>query len=311
MLLFLALLLVFPYIRANIYFPIIHKYIKHQNNPNGPFFIQYGIHGYLVPMEMVEWDQKKGSDFLQKLFRDTILPHKTPWMALLPDLPPEDSRLKEMTQKALDHGALAILVPLSNFSTKKQNLRTSAKDFFPRPLSIPTGFILKQDYQQILKITEKFVEDGFLYSVLNPNDDFEGSPGYFLAGILFLMGALFTVFFYNFIKAVMNSTDISRGYSYGRLMGKVDLDKLPVIPWNSQLNLVIDDRCSICLEDFSNKQFDEEVCPDFPLTNRLRKLPCGHFYHSFCIDPWLLGRSVLCPLCKKNALTMIEEVEKR
>lgn len=42
--------------------------------------------------------------------------------------------------------------------------------------------------------------------------------------------------------------------------------------------------CSICTEDFGG---DVE----------LRSLPCGHRFHPTCIDPWLLERSLTCPLC--------------
>lgn len=41
--------------------------------------------------------------------------------------------------------------------------------------------------------------------------------------------------------------------------------------------------CSICTEDFN-----EGI--------KLRSLPCGHVFHPMCIDPWLLKRSVTCPL---------------
>jgi hypothetical protein len=41
--------------------------------------------------------------------------------------------------------------------------------------------------------------------------------------------------------------------------------------------------CSICTEDFIEGA-------------KLRLLPCGHFYHPQCIDPWLTDRSRTCPL---------------
>jgi hypothetical protein len=41
--------------------------------------------------------------------------------------------------------------------------------------------------------------------------------------------------------------------------------------------------CSVCTEDFVES---EDV----------RILPCGHFYHQRCIDPWLLDFASTCPL---------------
>nr|CAG8475922.1 6290_t:CDS:2 [Entrophospora candida] len=43
--------------------------------------------------------------------------------------------------------------------------------------------------------------------------------------------------------------------------------------------------CAICLEDFDDG-------------DELRFLPCKHEYHAECIDPWLIEKSSLCPLCK-------------
>lgn len=35
---------------------------------------------------------------------------------------------------------------------------------------------------------------------------------------------------------------------------------------------------------------------EFKQGTRLRSLPCGHIFNHKCIDPWLLSRSVTCPL---------------
>jgi len=45
-------------------------------------------------------------------------------------------------------------------------------------------------------------------------------------------------------------------------------------------------RCSVCLSDFHSGQ-------------RLRLLPCGHYFHQKCVDPWLLKRCD-CPLCRSD-----------
>ncbi len=47
------------------------------------------------------------------------------------------------------------------------------------------------------------------------------------------------------------------------------------------------EMCPICLDDFEHLEV-------------LNELPCGHFYHISCIQPWLLNRSPCCPMCKED-----------
>ena len=48
-----------------------------------------------------------------------------------------------------------------------------------------------------------------------------------------------------------------------------------------------DPTCSICLCEYEE---DEEV----------KKLRCGHFFHSECIDTWLINKKALCPICRQG-----------
>lgn len=42
-------------------------------------------------------------------------------------------------------------------------------------------------------------------------------------------------------------------------------------------------ECAVCIEELQS-------------TEQYRELPCGHQFHSDCIDPWL-EQSVTCPMC--------------
>lgn len=47
------------------------------------------------------------------------------------------------------------------------------------------------------------------------------------------------------------------------------------------------ETCAICVEDFQENDMT-------------RILPCNHFFHPDCIDPWLISHSSMCPLCKRS-----------
>ena len=45
--------------------------------------------------------------------------------------------------------------------------------------------------------------------------------------------------------------------------------------------------CTICLETL--KKGDE-----------VKKLPCGHVFHSACVTPWLIKKRPVCPVCRQG-----------
>jgi len=49
------------------------------------------------------------------------------------------------------------------------------------------------------------------------------------------------------------------------------------------------ENCVICLCDFEAGEL-------------ITVLPCGHGYHKECIEPWLISKSALCPICKTSIL---------
>ncbi|PAA86833.1 hypothetical protein BOX15_Mlig010835g3 [Macrostomum lignano] len=53
----------------------------------------------------------------------------------------------------------------------------------------------------------------------------------------------------------------------------------------------IGDQCAVCIEPYR-------------VSDAVRILPCKHFYHRSCIDPWLLDQRN-CPLCKLDILKAV------
>ena len=49
-----------------------------------------------------------------------------------------------------------------------------------------------------------------------------------------------------------------------------------------------DKDCAVCLDNFECREM-------------IRILPCNHYFHQSCIDPWLLNHNRNCPVCKSDA----------
>lgn len=56
---------------------------------------------------------------------------------------------------------------------------------------------------------------------------------------------------------------------------------------DSEENIPEQNDCPICLNNFS-------------VGEELREMPCHHFFHSECVDQWLLERSTQCPMCRHS-----------
>lgn len=72
------------------------------------------------------------------------------------------------------------------------------------------------------------------------------------------------------------------------------------------------DACPICLEELGNVnsapsglntrkprfQFSRGARSNASNQGLIVELPCGHYFHEWCVTPWLYFRSSECPLCK-------------
>ena len=54
--------------------------------------------------------------------------------------------------------------------------------------------------------------------------------------------------------------------------------------------------CAICLGDFEEN-------------DKIKTLRCGHFFHSDCVDPWLINEKALCPVCRQGIFMVEDWVE--
>lgn len=83
-----------------------------------------------------------------------------------------------------------------------------------------------------------------------------------------------------------------------RLTNNQVRDNFPAFHYHPEhhVDQPLDDECAVCLDDFEEGM-------------RLRKLPCGHVFHSNCIARWLIERSAVCPLCKADLYEAEEEEE--
>jgi len=74
----------------------------------------------------------------------------------------------------------------------------------------------------------------------------------------------------------------------GRAAPGGTLEKQPVVPYVAE-DFADNPTCSVCLDDF-NAQVE------------IRKLPCGHCFHTKCLKGWLnMNRN--CPLCRADLLS--------
>lgn len=54
--------------------------------------------------------------------------------------------------------------------------------------------------------------------------------------------------------------------------------------------------CTICLCEYEEG-------------DAVKMLRCGHSFHSDCIDPWLINKKALCPICRRGIYTVEDWVE--
>jgi hypothetical protein len=64
------------------------------------------------------------------------------------------------------------------------------------------------------------------------------------------------------------------------------LETLDFVDINKEILEKNSNYCTICQENYEEEN------------KQVKLLPCGHFFHCTCIEPWLLNCSNLCPICR-------------
>jgi hypothetical protein len=85
--------------------------------------------------------------------------------------------------------------------------------------------------------------------------------------------------------------DISNIQEEKQIANEFQIKELKTTSFNELEKELLDknsDFCSICQETYDNDN------------NQVKILPCGHFFHCTCIEPWLLNCSNLCPICRNK-----------
>lgn len=96
----------------------------------------------------------------------------------------------------------------------------------------------------------------------------------------------FTADDYEALRALDEGVDSQRGASR-EVIRALPVERLPLGP-DAHAAAAAMGRCVVCLEEFKPG-------------GRRKRLPCGHGFHTRCIDRWLRTRAN-CPVCQQSVV---------
>jgi len=182
---------------------------------------------------------------------------------------------------------------------------------FAEDINIPAVFISFNSFR--LLDAESSLQP--IWIVINNTgiSDPANSGGYFFGGLFRLSVVLWCFigcfYLYNFIRKKFASRKRlsvvrklpTRIYNDGTMEETLGSGHARVATEND-VELQVMDSSSVQVTDY----FDCGNCVicicDFDNGDAITVLPCGHGYHKECIEPWLIKKSALCPICKQSIL---------
>ncbi|CAM4827474.1 unnamed protein product [Rotaria magnacalcarata] len=139
-----------------------------------------------------------------------------------------------------------------------------------------------------LQCTYKSIEDLYLHAPLNSF----ARIGLILiivlcgGGLIFCLPSRIRAPLMMMFQQWLNATPLQMGIHLGA--SKESINALPIIYFGRTLDPFNQKKCCICHMEFESNE-------------KLKRLPCGHFFHDECTSQWLVIRST-CPVCRKNIM---------
>ncbi|CAI2166659.1 17406_t:CDS:2 [Funneliformis geosporum] len=238
----------------------------------GPRLSDEGLFGYLVLVEDIEPDNKKGCSKLKnsiEVENQIVLVERGQCSFI------------EKVRNMQASGAIAVVVG----DNERNGLITMYATGDTSDVKIPSVFVAQSEYRAIKSTIElsKQVE------VQLVKDNLLQWPLLDVIIVVILSPTVMMIFIYvlwRIRQRQRRKQDIAPQQVVGNLATKIFFD--------SKRQENEPQECAICLEDY----VDED---------ELRILPCKHEFHIVCIDSWLTTRKKFCPICKRDICTPTEE----
>lgn len=198
--------------------------------------------------------------------------------------------------------------------------------------AIPCGFISLKDYEEVVQMVRAQNNGSFLYAAVYGGNGENVYPQQLVFVVTAFVFAFLVFGMYNFYRA-LEDVNPMRNVNCYTVASSEDLSQLPLLPYKSLADvstaatvatptaalhtaasgeeavcatvhigdaaaceLATAERCAVCLENYA-------------VHEQIRQLPCRHFYHAHCIDPWLLTKNRCCPICKQDIRLLLERAD--
>jgi hypothetical protein len=120
-----------------------------------------------------------------------------------------------------------------------------------------------------------------------------GSPGASIFGRIPNANQNSATNFSNLLNMIFNRRPMQ---DYPIVLKPEDFNNLIELKFEDITNKTTDDPRFVKIKEITN---DCSICMDpYEPTTMVKLLPCGHYFHTMCIDKWLKECDFKCPICR-------------